>query len=61
MEGKKKFGEDKEFDQLVDKMQQMSLSDPQYGLLYLKVCRMQPLAAECLLKPIIGVAAPMCR
>ncbi|KAI0632636.1 hypothetical protein C8Q77DRAFT_1058494, partial [Trametes polyzona] len=60
-EGKKKFEEDKEFDQLVEKMQRMSLDDPQYGFLYLKVCGMRPLAAECLPKPIMRTSTPIRR
>ncbi|KAI0349796.1 hypothetical protein OH77DRAFT_1414305, partial [Trametes cingulata] len=50
--GRQKFDEEREFTELVDKMQKMSLSDPQYGFLYLKICAMKPIAAECLPKPI---------
>ncbi|KAI0362873.1 hypothetical protein BV20DRAFT_901314, partial [Pilatotrama ljubarskyi] len=49
---RQKFDEEREFTELVDKMQKMSLSDPQYGFLYLKICAMKPIAAECLPKPI---------
>lgn len=58
---KQKFEEDREFNQLVAQMQRMSLDDPQYGFLYLKVCSMRPLAAECLPKPIVNRSIPQQR
>ncbi|KAJ3019325.1 hypothetical protein NUW54_g112 [Trametes sanguinea] len=56
-EGKRKFEDEKEFNQLVDQMQNLSLDDPKYGFLYLKVCAMKPMAAECLPKPKVNNAA----
>ncbi|KAI9068743.1 hypothetical protein FKP32DRAFT_1600321 [Trametes sanguinea] len=56
-EGKRKFENEKEFNQLVDQMQNLSLDDPKYGFLYLKVCAMKPMAAECLPKPKVNNAA----
>lgn len=51
---KQKYDEDQEFTQMVDKMQQLSLDDPQYGFLYLKVCQLRPFAEQCLPKPVLA-------
>ncbi|KAI9060443.1 hypothetical protein FKP32DRAFT_1613477 [Trametes sanguinea] len=56
-EGKRKFKDKKKFNQLVDQMQNLSLDDPKYGFLYLKVCEIKLMAAECLPKPKINNAA----
>ncbi|KAJ8462651.1 hypothetical protein ONZ51_g10764 [Trametes cubensis] len=50
--------EEKEFEDLVEKMKKLSVSDPQYGLLFLKACTMKPIAAECLPRPQVNQAAP---
>ncbi|KAI9057610.1 hypothetical protein FKP32DRAFT_1681292 [Trametes sanguinea] len=43
--------EEKEFDELVEQMKKLAVSDPQYGLLFLKACSMKPMAAiVCLVR-----------
>ena len=46
--------EEDEFDKLVDRMQALSLDDPKYGILYMKACKLNPLAVDCLYKPVIN-------
>ncbi|KAI1791113.1 hypothetical protein LXA43DRAFT_973301 [Ganoderma leucocontextum] len=45
---------DDEFDKLVDQMQALSLDDPKYGILFMKACKLNPLAADCLRRPMVN-------
>ncbi|OSD06263.1 hypothetical protein PYCCODRAFT_1422583 [Trametes coccinea BRFM310] len=51
-------GEEKEFDELVEQMKKLALSDPQYGLSFLKACSMKPMAADCLPHPQVNQSVP---
>ncbi|TBU21913.1 hypothetical protein BD311DRAFT_782659 [Dichomitus squalens] len=51
----KGLSSDDEFDKLVDQMQSLSLEDPKYGILFLKACKLRPMAADCLRRPMINV------
>ena len=48
-----------EFDKLVERMQALSLDDPKYGIMYMKACRLNPLAADCLRKPMVNKVSQM--
>ncbi|KAI9068670.1 hypothetical protein FKP32DRAFT_1555612, partial [Trametes sanguinea] len=50
--------EEKEFDELVEQMKKLAVSDPQYGLLFLKACSMKPMAADCLPRPQVNQSVP---
>ncbi|KAI0671979.1 hypothetical protein C8Q78DRAFT_972111 [Trametes maxima] len=50
--------EEKEFEELIECMKNLSVSDRQYGLLFLKACTLKPLAAECLPRPQVNQAVP---
>ncbi|EPT00589.1 hypothetical protein FOMPIDRAFT_1122500, partial [Fomitopsis schrenkii] len=54
----KKQGEEA-LEDLVRQMNHMSLSDPEYGILYLKACRMDPLVASVVRPPMIAPTQPV--
>ncbi|KAH9830316.1 uncharacterized protein C8Q71DRAFT_862606 [Rhodofomes roseus] len=43
-----------EVEELIRQMNKMSLSDPEYGVLYFRACTMSPLAASAIRPPVLG-------
>ncbi|EED80363.1 predicted protein [Postia placenta Mad-698-R] len=50
-----------EVDNLVRQLNRMSLEDPDYGVTYLRACRLDPLVASVVRKPLIESTPPMTR
>ncbi|EED81348.1 predicted protein [Postia placenta Mad-698-R] len=50
-----------EVDDLVRQLNRMSLEDPDYGVTYLRACRLDPLVASVVRKPLIESTPPMTR
>ncbi|EPT00031.1 hypothetical protein FOMPIDRAFT_1123326, partial [Fomitopsis schrenkii] len=50
---------DDDSDSESEQMNHMSLSDPEYGILYLKACRMDPLVASVVRPPMIAPTQPV--
>ncbi|KAI0375520.1 hypothetical protein BV20DRAFT_1031983 [Pilatotrama ljubarskyi] len=46
-----------DFDELIERMKELSVNDPQYGLLYLKAVTIQPMVEDCMPRPQVNQTA----